>query len=589
MKKMAIKDFTMQKKDSIHKKAARYARRVAAMLIAAALISTGLLSRVEAAAGDLDAGFGSGGKVLTAFGAGSSYNKAFDVAVQADGKIVASGIAQSNLAIARYNTDGTLDSTFGVGGQVATSFGASWASAAALAIQSDGKIVAGGTTAPILGGNPTHFIIARYNPDGSLDTTFGAGGTTVTAFSNNDCLLDLAIQSDGRIVAVGWTQKTPNQSNNVAVLRYNTNGTLDTSFGIGGLAEIDMFGDMDIASGVVIQPNGRILVGGVTRTNSNPESGNFLLLRLNSNGSLDTLFGIGGKVTTDFSGSGDSAGAIALQPDGRIVLGGSSNNLLFSSFALARYDANGSPDTTFGSGGKTVAYFSPLTPCYASDMVLLPNGKFVLSGVNYPSANLDFMLARFDSNGSLDGSFGSGGKTFTDFSGGIDQASAIALYGNDQIVSAGSSEQGSDLYFALARYLGDGLPASADLSVTMSASPQTSVSGKYITYSITVTNRGSDTAHYITLGDVIPANTTFFKISDAGWATSKPKSGATGEVVCSMSALASGESTTIKLVVKLDSNLPLFITITDTAKVASGFTADPDTDNNSATTLTTVP
>ena len=349
-----------------------------------------------------------------------------------------------------------------------------------------------------------------------------------------------------------------------------------------------MVGRMDIANGVVIQPNGRILVAGHTETNFNLQSQDFLLLRLNSNGTLDTLFGIGGKVTTDFSGRDDAANAIALQPDGRIVLGGLSNGLFFS-FALARYNANGSPDTTFGSGGKTVASFYPITPCYATDIALLPNGKIVMSGFNYYSANLDFMLARFDSNGSLDGSFGSGGKTFTDFLGNTDQARAIALYGNDQIVSAGSSEQGSDSYFALARYLGDGLPTSADLSVTMSASLQTSLSGKYITYSITVTNRGPDTAHYTTLSDVIPANTTFFKISDAGWATSKPKSGATGEVVCSMSALASGESTTIKLVVKLDSNLPPFITITDTAKVTSGFTADPDPGNDSATTLTTVP
>lgn len=589
-KEMAVKNLNMQKRNLIHKKSARYARRVAALLIVTALISTGLLSRVQAAAGDLDLGFGSGGKVLTSFGAGSSFNWAFDVAVQADGKIVASGAAANdNLAIARYNPDGTLDSTFGVDGQVTTSLAPSSGRVAALAIQSDGKIVAGGVTATTGIPMASHFMIARYNPDGSLDTTFGSGGITITAFSNNDDLLDLAIQSDGRIIAVGWTTKTSNQSNNVAVLRYNANGTLDNSFGVLGLAEIDAFARMDIANGVVIQTNGRILVGGVTQTSSNFESLDFLLLRLNTNGSLDTSFGMGGKVTTDFSGKGDAAEGIALQPDGRIVLGGHSNNGLFFSFALARYNGNGSPDTTFGSGGKTFAYFYPITPCYATDIALLPNGKIVTSGYNYSSANLDFMLARFDSTGHLDGGFGSGGKAFTDFSGGTDQSPAIAVYGNDQIVAAGLSYLGSDSYFALARYLGDGLPTSADLSVTMSASLQSSLAGKSLTYSITVTNLGPDTAHYITLRDVIPASTTFSKISAAGWATSKPVTGGTGEVVCSKSTLAPGESVTVKLVVKVDSSVPPLITITDTANVATGYTADPDTGNNSATTQTTVP
>jgi uncharacterized delta-60 repeat protein/uncharacterized repeat protein (TIGR01451 family) len=590
---MDRRDFNMQKSNSINKTAARYARQMAAMLIISVFISSSLVNRVKAAAGDLDPIFGNGGKV--SLDINEPIDLANDVAIQVDGKIVAVGLTGQfgtprYFTTVRCNPDGTLDTSFGVGGKVQTAVGGLYGYAFAVAIQANGKIVVGGWveyTPPNLFKHK-YFALARYNADGSLDTTFGSGGQVVTPFSHSDDLHDLVIQSDGRIVAVGWTVKTSNQSLNVAVLRYNANGSLDLSFGVGGLVEIDLFGDLDHASGVVIQPDGRILVCGRANSNPNPEPDSdyedFLLVRLTTNGALDPSFGTNGKVVTDFFSKGDSAQAIALQPDGRILLGGSAQHGSLYSFALARYNADGSLDTTFGNAGKVHAS----TPAWGMDMILLPDGKIVMAGYSqdlFP--NQDFILARFDDNGNLI-SYGSSGYVLTDFFGGYDYLSAVTLYGNDQVIAAGYATQRNQLDFALARYLGESVPNQADLSVSMTGVVKNDSTGKYITYLITIMNTGADPAYYVTLKDTIPANTTFYKFSANGWVISTPAVGGTGQVACSKSPLAPGETITFTLLVKVNSNLPKNTAITNTASLTSSFTADPNLANNTVTTLITV-
>jgi len=589
---MDSRDFNKQKSSSINKNVARYVRQMAAMLIIAVFFSSSLMNRVNAAAGDLDPIFGSGGKVVTDFGEESG---AYDAAIQADGKIVAVGGSTQDFAIARYTPDGTLDSTFGTGGKVLTDFEPYWASAQALAIQANGKIVVGGVRG-IQRGTQTinHFALARYNTNGSLDTTFGSGGKVVTAFSGSDIIEGLAIQPDGRIIAVGSTVITFNQSNDLAVLRYNANGSLDTSFGSGGIVTMDFFAHYDGANCVVIQPDGQILVAGATDSNPTTLSSNqnydFLLLRFNANGSLDTSFGSGGKVITDFSGKNDGARDMALQADGRILLGGSAHDGSFRSFALARYNANGSLDTAFGSNGKQFAIFDPPTSSEGKDMTLLPNGKIVMVGTNYASANVDFMLARFSTDGSLD-NLGSGNYVLTDFSGGYDWARAITLYGNDQIIAVGSASDLGEHDFALARYLGDEAPTAADLSVTMS----TSVTGNIIVYTITVSNYGPDPSYYLTLKDTIPANTTFQWLTvPADWVVySKPAVGQSGAVSVSKSKMVEPlppftPTATITLIVAVNSGVHN-TTITNRAGVSSSFTADLYTSNNRAISQTYVP
>jgi uncharacterized delta-60 repeat protein/uncharacterized repeat protein (TIGR01451 family) len=589
---MDTRDFNQHKSNSINRNLARYARPVATLLIVAVFISSSLLLlRVEAAVGDLDPSFGNGGKVVTDWGGESG---AYDVAIQADGKIVVVGGSTQDFAIARYTPEGTLDSSFGSGGKVLTDFEPYWAFAQAVAIQANGKIVVGGVRGIHIDTQTTnHFALARYNMDGSLDTTFGSGGIVVTAFSGSDVILDLAIQPDGRIIAVGYTVITFNQSNDLAVLRYHANGSLDTSFGSGGIVTMDFFGHYDGASSVVVQPDGHILVAGATDTNpmtlSANQNSDFLLLRLNANGSLDTSFGTGGKVITDFSGKNDGARDLALQPDGRILLGGFAHNGSFPSFGLARYNANGSLDTAFGSNGKQFANFIPLISSEGLDMTLLPNGKIVMVGKNNASANVDFMLARFSADGSLD-SLGSGNYVLTDFSGDYDSPSALTVYGNDQIIAIGSARIGT-YDFALARYLGDEAPTAANLSVTMSTSLRTN----FISYTITVSNYGPDPAYYLTLKDTIPTNTTFQSLSvPSGWVVySKPAVGQSGTISVSKSKMADPHppftsTATFTLVVRVNAGVHN-TTITNRAAVTSGFTADPYTNNNKAISQTYVP
>ncbi|HJQ71047.1 MAG TPA: hypothetical protein VKA70_18880 [Blastocatellia bacterium] len=561
---------------------------IAALAVIAIMVMTSLTGRVEAAAGDLDTSFGSGGIVSTAFG--EYENQFWDVAVQADGRIVAVGAYNSHLAITRYNPDGTLDQTFGIGGKVVTDILPFYAHAQTVAIQPNGKIITGGYRRhqDIAAG---YFALARYNTDGSLDTTFGTGGIAVAAFSNDDWIFDLALQPDGRIVAVGHTG-SPNQFRNLAVVRYNANGSVDTSFATGGMFEMDFFGHGDIASSVVIQPDGRILVGGSA---SHTLDGDYdsVLVRLNTNGSLDTTFGWFGIVITDFFGTNNTTGEIALLPDGRILAGGSADNGLYKSLALIRYNPDGSLDTTFGSDGKMIAFLSPSISCNGADLEILPNGKIIMAGGGH-STRYDFLLARFNSDGSVN-SYGSGDYVLTDFFGGDEGATAMALYGNDQVIAVGITHHfyqgGYHASSSMARYKGDGAPTSANLAVAMSAS----LSQDRITYTITVSNYGPDPSYFVTLKDTIPDDTTFQSLTvPQGWVVySKPAAGHPGTVSVSRSKAAAPNppfttSATFTLVVKVNSGVRN-TTITNRASVASSFTNDLYTPNNKAVTQTHVP
>jgi uncharacterized delta-60 repeat protein len=286
--------------------------------------------------GTLDATFGSGGRVSTRFGGPA---QPYGVAIQSDGKIVATGYAHLSegwsFALVRYNSNGTLDATFGTGGKTTTPFGVpSVAGTNSLRIQRDGKIVVAGAT---FVNNVGNFALARYNSNGTLDTTFGTGGRVVTDFGADDHVFSVALQADGKIVAAGI------KGADFALARYNTNGTLDGTFGTGGKVVTDFAGSGDLAMGVAIRPDGKIVAVGRTSVPF-PQNSAFAVARYNSNGTLDTSFGNGGKATTSFVGSsGDQAFSVAIQSDGKTVVGGSAivnlsnQSTLANQFALARY------------------------------------------------------------------------------------------------------------------------------------------------------------------------------------------------------------------------------------------------------------
>jgi len=412
------------------------------LLVSALLAAQVALSpSANAAPGDLDSTFGIGGKVTTDFG---GFEVGNGIALQADSKLVTVGTSfiggQSFFALSRYNPDGTLDSSFGSGGKVTTDFGSGLSRSEDVAIQLDGKIVAAGLV--FTGEFTSNFAIARYNPDGSLDTSFGSGGEVRTDFNSGRSFANaVAVQPDGKILAAGATF-VGGVGNEWALARYNGDGSLDASFGTGGLVITDIAPEIiDLA----LQPDGKIVAGG-------RGSGNFALARYNPDGSLDTSFGTGGKVATDW-GRDDAIFSVALQPDGKIVAAGDSLSST-ADFVLARYSLDGSLDSSFGTGGKVITDFGGVGG-RANAVVLQPDGKIVAAGISVYAANpATFALARYNVDGSLDSSFGIGGKVTTSFGGAFgDVANALVLQPDGKIVAAGTDEATS-WDFALARYEG---------------------------------------------------------------------------------------------------------------------------------------
>ena len=301
---------------------------------------------------------------------------------------------------------------------------------------------------------------------GDLDPTFGIGGMVMTDLNHStDIANAVAVQADGKLVVVGEAYKQNDFSGeDFVVTRYNPDGTLDTTFGRGGKVRTDFPGLAAVPSSVVIQPDGKIVVAG----GAFPLFtflGNFELVRYNPNGSLDRSFGSGGIVTTTFP-EGSYASAVALQPDGKIIaagtvfvdfiIGESSN----TDFALARYNSDGSPDATFGNGGQVSTDFVGLEDD-AFSVLIQPDGKIVAVGsANNPATYYDFAAARYLSNGTIDTTFGIAGKVSTDFGDqNFDRARSAALQPDGRIVAAGFaiSQNGGVQNFAVARYTSTGV------------------------------------------------------------------------------------------------------------------------------------
>jgi uncharacterized delta-60 repeat protein len=418
----------------------------------------------QAADGDLDPTFGTGGKVLTDLRRSTDIAQA--VAVQADGKLVVVGQTYQNndfstedFVVTRYNTNGTLDNTFGSRGKVRTDFPGLAAVPSSVVIQPDGKIVVAGGAFPLFTflGN---FELVRYNANGSLDTSFGNGGIVTTTFPKGSYAFDVALQPDGKIIAAGTFFVDFNlgdmSDTDFALARYNPDGSLDTTFGNGGTVTTDFFGNEDDVFSVLIQPNGKIVAVG--SANDPASFYDFAAVRYFSNGTIDTTFGVAGKVHTDFGDRNfDRAHSAAFQADGRIVAAGFaiSQNGGVENFAVARYTSNGVLDTTFSNDGITQINFGSC--CQSAYKVLLQsNGKIITVGFpDSESSDSDFLLARLNSTGSLDTTFGIGGKVRTSFGNLNGGANGAVLQANGKIVAVGfqaTSGRGG-VEFALARYL----------------------------------------------------------------------------------------------------------------------------------------
>jgi uncharacterized delta-60 repeat protein len=308
-------------------------------------------------------------------------------------------------------TNGLPDSSFDSDGRV-TYLSDKEEIAYAMVVQPDGKILVGGRMD--ITASKCHFLLLRYNTNGTQDSTFGTNGVVeTTIYGTEDVINAIALQPDGKIVVAG-TSYSDITAYDIAFARYNTNGTLDDTFGDNGTKVIDILGNNDgshdekVNSALAIQADGKIVAAGYIH---NVISYDFMMVRLNANGTVDTSFGTNGFAITDVAdASSDAIRGIALQPDGKIVAVGSSNMNTIT-FVSARYSSNGSLDATFGKSGLTVGanteekYEEPFA------LLLQPDGKIVSVGIqqqnpgNFRSAQLN----RYNSNGTYDSTFGKDG------------------------------------------------------------------------------------------------------------------------------------------------------------------------------------
>jgi uncharacterized delta-60 repeat protein len=396
------------------------------LLLAGLMLSP--LDLMAQQAGSLDDTFGTGGKVLTDITGGNDEGQ--DLVLQSDGNLVVAGISAKptgfyQFAVVRYLPDGSLDPGFGNGGVVLTDFGDGLGAVTqTIALQPDGNIVAAGYT--IDNNSQASFALARYQPDGTLDTTFSDDGKLTLALGLGS-VNDLVFQPDSKIVAIGT-------GGNV---RLSADGALDTTYSSGGIAAVDFE-----QRGAARLPDGRIVTVG-SYVVADPFDRGFALARYLPDGSLDATFGAAGRVDTGVGGDG-SAGAVALQPDGAIIVVGTSLSP-GANFTVARYLVDGALDVTFGGDGLVTTDFG--APSGAADVSLQADGKIVAAGLGG--------LARYLPDGTLDTTFGGDGIV-NDF-GGL----SLTIQPDGRLVVAGSftttgNEGGFDI--ALARYLGAALP-----------------------------------------------------------------------------------------------------------------------------------
>jgi uncharacterized delta-60 repeat protein len=383
------------------------------------------------------------GKQLVDFGSADDDGEGVSVVtVGGQSKIVVSGQTDNNkgdIAVARLNANGTLDDAFGDGGRVSTNYGLidlpNDDVGHAVVVQPDGKVIVGGRTGA---GGFGDFGLARFNRDGTVDTSFGNNGTIQTEMGVFDSLNALLLQPNGRILAAGET------NDGFGLARYSADGNLDTSFDGDGKV-ITELGDFqaDGATAAALMANGKIVLAGYSGFD-----GTLGLVRYLPNGQLDLTLDFDGKLTDP--GFGGTPVAVVVQPDGKI--------LVANAGSISRYLPGGRLDATFGIGGRA-------TPNLGADsaitgLALRPDGRIVVAGRGAnpigPEQTDNFAVTQLLSNGLPDFAFGGGTFVLTDFGGRTDQANAVRLQADGKIILAGTSRQGGEVQYALARYLTNG-------------------------------------------------------------------------------------------------------------------------------------
>lgn len=385
--------------------------------------------------GQLDTTFGTGGKVTTAFFTPDNWDEAEAVAIQPDGRIIAAGwsIAPAGnvvFALARYLPNGQLDPSFGNNGLVTTSIRGVWDRIFDIALQADGKlVVTGASLDPATNPRQDDIVTARYLPDGRLDPSFDGDGIAITPIGGSDeWARGIIIQRDGKIVVAGASCNalacdTDNGNFDFAFVRYNPDGSLDPSFNDDGKATFatSILTHSDGASRLVLQADGALVAaGGRNKGDANyRQLGDFALVRVLPNGQLDTGFGQGGWVKTPIGLDVSSANDIAYRGDGKlVVVGAAAYNTVNNDFAIALYNRDGSLDPGFGNAGTGIVTL-PLGvgDDHANAVNLQPDGKIVVTGAaDSGSYRLDFAALRLEGSDVTPDTFSLGTRNDVDAS-----------------------------------------------------------------------------------------------------------------------------------------------------------------------------
>ena len=405
----------------------------------------GFIPAASATPGDLDPDFGTAGLVRADLGGGN--NESFAMAIQSDGKIVVVGYiagGSSDFVVRRYETDGDLDPTFGTDGMVVTDFSSGDEAALGVAIQSDGKIIVVGYTAVA---NSQDFAVARYETDGDLDPTFSSDGKVTTDIdSKYNSASALAIQANGEILVAG-TSSTGGAGVIFTLVRYTTTGSVDTSV-------TTSFGaSPSIATSIAIQSSGKIIVGGSVGTD-------FALARYKSDLTLDETFGTGGLTTPGISNTEARINSIALQSTGEIVAAGYGQISGVYKFVLSRYTTDGLLDDTFGDNGVVTTAIGDGDDSGVASVAIQNDGKIVAGGWSVIDGIYIFAVMRYESDGSNDSTFGDDGLVTTNVNDGDGVESYITglkIQSDGKIVVSGTAGMNAGNFtFALARYMGSG-------------------------------------------------------------------------------------------------------------------------------------
>ena len=420
-------------------------RRTAMVAVCLTLTSSIAGAAVPA---DLDTSFDGDGKVRTTVG---NSDAAQAVAIQADGKIVLGGgswdAVQQRFAVVRYTSTGALDTTFSGDGKATVALGSTQDYARAVLVQPDGKIIAVGESYTAGGAD---FGLARFNPDGTLDTTFDGDGKVTTDFAGAyDLAYGAAIQADGKIIATGLAESGGNYVFGVA--RYNPDGSLDTTFDGDGKALTDIGDGTDYAFAVTVQTDGKLIVAGGATQAGNED---LALVRYTSTGAPDTTFDGDGIVQQPIGAGTDEALAITLQADGKPVVTGRTHNGASYDVVAARFTTSGALDTTFDGDGINTVTLGTASEA-GRGIAVQRNGKLVVAGSATVGGNADLAFVRFNTDGSLDTTFNGSGSLTVPVGVSNDNATAVQIQRNGMIVAAAAVFGSSAWEIGAVRIVGD--------------------------------------------------------------------------------------------------------------------------------------